>query len=826
MRRFKKFAAFIAAALVFAIAVPLFAACTPRTDGGEHSQHDYDPASGVWEWNDDLTEAYFVLACLDADCGHVERMPAAVRDISGDDGPTCTEGGARRARASVILDGRGHIDEASKVMGALGHSIEDKADTGYHWRECSRCGLVENKAEHAFGPFTCDVNGHSRVCAECGYVHSGRHSNDIFDTCTICGFEGGNENGGTGGNKPGGNLAQTSTALPAVIKNIYATYKNVKIDGTAPIGIDAAIGVVVDGVTYGLFAKGNLDLTKSNTEDKTEFYIGLDKKDGARENLFSLAYDVPSIDTPYLYVGSSSAGYFKTNGLSFSEMMYDFANQQHADDAAATSAEEGVDLVDTIAELAGGLLGSAIFGSIVQMNQSATGGVQYVFTLDVQYMLSAFGSQSSQLLSLVKQFAGDSIDLDAYIGPVVDGIANLLPEEDREAVIGTEMTPVTDASRKLSNLFTVLAKKMGNADDPKANNIVIKLTFDFNPDKTFAGAVIDVDASKYVDHLNNTAASEEDKIDFDGKVQIMIDKLVISNTAVSDPFSEADDELKKLINGDTDAEAHNFLDLDFEATAEGDDDSYVIKADFDLDPFVLTEMMKYSDMTKGADDKYAPSVEGQKFWKEKMAAALASMGTATIIVTKDGYNKSTFDGNIDGVANGSVIAYGKIDKSGIDVFVWDPAKEEEVKFGDLTFPLNWSALIDKLAKPVEASSSSSGRYRDPYETIATVCRTAGQILALLDPFFSEIEIDEAAGTLTLGYASVIENVVWPILDIFVAEENSGWIDNNLNNLLAAIFGSVTEGEDGTLVAADPADSVTFTLKSFNYCGTAIYPAAE
>ena len=99
--------------------------------------------------------------------------------------------------------------------------------------------------------------------------------------------------------------------------------------------------------------------------------------------------------------------------------------------------------------------------------------------------------------------------------------------------------------------------------------------------------------------------------------------------------------------------------------------------------------------------------------------------------------------------------------------------------------------IDKLAKPVEASSSSSGRYRDPYETIATVCRTAGQILALLDPFFSEIEIDEAAGTLTLGYASVIENVVWPILDIFVAEENSGWIDNNLNNLLAAIFGRKT-----------------------------------
>ena len=157
--------------------------------------------------------------------------------------------------------------------------------------------------------------------------------------------------------KPTGNLTQTGTALPAVIKDIYNTYKEVKFDGTAPIGIDAALGVVVDGVTYDLVAKGNLDLTKSNTEDKSELYIAVNKTDGGKENLFSLAYDVPKIDTPYLYIGSSSAGYFKTKGLSISEMLYDLANQQHADDgddAAATSAEtaeeeEGVDLTPSSA---------------------------------------------------------------------------------------------------------------------------------------------------------------------------------------------------------------------------------------------------------------------------------------------------------------------------------------------------------------------------------------------------------------------------------------------------------------------------------------------
>ena len=621
--------------------------------------------------------------------------------------------------------------------------------------------------------------------------------------------------------KPTGNLTQTSDALPAVIKNIYATYKNVKFDGTKPIGIDAALGVVVDGVAYDLVAKGNLDLTKSNTEDKSELFIAVNKTDGGKENLFSLAYDVPS-DTPYLYIGSSSAGYFKTNGLSISEMLYDLENQQHADDTAVTSAEpaegeESVDLIDTIAELAGGLLGSAIFGSTAQMNQSATGGVQYVFTLDVQYMLSNLASQSPQLLGLVEQLVGRDFDIDPYVSAVVDGIAYLLSEEDREAVIGTPDLPVTDAIRKLSNLFRVLAKNMGNASDAKAYNIIIKMAVDFNPDNTFAGAVIGVDASKYVDHLNNTAASEEDKIDFDGKVQIMIDKLVISNTAVSDPFSEADAGLKALI-ADTDAEAHNFLDFDFEATAEGDDDSYVIKADFDLDPFALTEMAKYSDMTMSENGWYEQSAQGQKFWKERMAAALASMGTATVLIAKEGFTGSTFDGTVEGVDSKSVIVYAEIDSTGINVFVWDPVNNEEVIFGDPTFPLTWSELIDKLTPRAEASSSSNGRYSDQYyESIATVCRTVGQILALLDPFFSEIEIDEAAGTLTLGYASVIENVVWPILEIFMDT-------TNLNNLLAALFGSVTEGADGTIVA-DPADSVTFTLKSFNYCGKAIYPAA-
>ena len=209
----------------------------------------------------------------------------------------------------------------------------------------------------------------------------------------------------------------------------------------------------------------------------------------------------------------------------------------------------------------------------------------------------------------------------------------------------------------------------------------------------------------------------------------------------------------------------------------------------------------------GADGNYAQSAQGQKFWKEKMAAALASMGTATVLIAKEGFTGSTFDGTVEGVDSKSVIVYAEIDSTGIDVFVWDPVNNMEVT--DLTFPLTWSELIDKLTRPVQAGTSAEN---DPLALIQEIFGYVGNILPLLDLFFSEIEIDEAAGTLTLGYASVIENVVWPILEIFSVAGNDSWVDANLNILFAALFGSVTEGEDGALVA-DPADSVTFKTKT-------------
>ena len=337
-----------------------------------------------------------------------------------------------------------------------------------------------------------------------------------------------------------------------------------------------------------------------------------------------------------------------------------------------------------------------------------------------------------------------------------------------------------------------------------------------------------MDASKFVAGLN-AAASEEDKIDFDGKVQIKIDRLVISNTVASDfdPFSEADAQLKTLI-ADTDAEAHNILDFDFEIAAEGADDNYVIKADFDLDPFVLTEMMKYSDQTKGTDGKYAQSAQGQEFWKGKMADALAKAGTATIIVTKNGDTGSTFDRPVEGVDKTSVIAYGKIDSKEIDVFVWDPANNKEVTFDGLTFPMDLNTFAGLMIK----DATNPGYTEKATTSAVSIEEIFGYVKTFMDylePLFASFGVNAGDMSFTIQYASLIDTVVMPVItalgDMTSLNLDTSWLEGNLEGILAAIFGTYVPAGEDTAAVIDPAEEVVFTLESFEYAGTAIYPKA-
>lgn len=637
----------------------------------------------------------------------------------------------------------------------------------------------------------------------------------------------------------GGGVMSTTQALGNVIEFVYDnTYADVKFDGSVPIVIDVELDVVLGSETYTLVAKGNLDVRPEVTskaeasavQDNSELYIAL-KKDA--KTLIGIGYDVEGAGVgnlkPYLYLVSTddngaNAVVKKVYGLSISKMMYDNANIEYVDDtfaadgAALASAEDGgiIGIIKALPKV----ISSILFGSTCQVNSFGNGGIQYVFNFDLKNTVTSLAGGG--LLSILELI--DSDEINNYIGPVVDGLKQLLPPELAEQVTGTGTTG-------LQQLLAVFANMLG---ENKENNVTGKFTFNFNNGNTFNSASIAIDASKLVKYINDqAAANKEQGTDFNGMITINFDKLVLSNTATVDTFAGTPLE-GQITKGD--ANVTNILDFALKATATGADDTYKISVNFDANPFAFVDMMKYSakqdtnnDGVINADDE--DTKVGQAFWQEKLVECLKNMGTANIVITKEGYGKSTFDASrasgMDPATAKDVIVYANFDPSNeekaVDLFIWDESKGAEVSLGNgLSFPMNLNDFADKMIKDAtnpgytEKATTSA----DIAAIISDVFNYIGKIEPLLQPFFNAFDVNEDTMSLTMKYADLID-VAWKAIDAFVADSDRGWVDANLDNLLAAIFGSVPEGGEALV----PADKVVFTLERFEYAGTAIYPKA-
>lgn len=637
----------------------------------------------------------------------------------------------------------------------------------------------------------------------------------------------------------GGGVMSTTQALGNVIEFVYDnTYADVKFDGSVPIVIDVELDVVLGSETYTLVAKGNLDVRPEVTskaeasavQDNSELYIAL-KKDA--KTLIGIGYDVEGAGVgnlkPYLYLVSTDDNganpvVKKVYGLSISKMMYDNANIEYVDDtfaadgAALASAEDGgiIGIIKALPKV----ISSILFGSTCQVNSFGNGGIQYVFNFDLKNTVTSLAGGG--LLSILELI--DSDEINNYIGPVVDGLKQLLPPELAEQVTGTGTTG-------LQQLLAVFANMLG---ENKENNVTGKFTFNFNNGNTFNSASIAIDASKLVKYINDqAAANKEQGTDFNGMITINFDKLVLSNTATVDTFAGTPLE-GQITPGD--ANVTNILDFALEATATGADDTYKISVNFDANPFAFVDMMKYSakqdtngDKVINADDE--DTKVGQAFWQGKLVECLKNMGTANIVITKEGYTESTFDASrandiIRPEKAKSVIVYANFDPSkekAVDLFIWDESKGAEVSFGNgLTFPMDLNTFADKMIKDAadpgytEKATTSA----DIAAIISDVFNYIGKIEPLLQPFFNAFDVNEDNMSLTMKYADLID-VAWKAIDAFVADSDRDWVDNNLDNLLAAIFGSVPEGGEALV----PADEVKFTLESFEYAGTEIYRKA-
>lgn len=636
----------------------------------------------------------------------------------------------------------------------------------------------------------------------------------------------------------GGGVMSTTQALGNVIEFVYDnTYADVKFDGSVPIVIDVELDVVLGSETYTLVAKGNLDVRPEVTskaeasavQDNSELYIAL-KKDA--KTLIGIGYDVEGAGVgnlkPYLYLVSTddngaNAVVKKVYGLSISKMMYDNANIEYVDDtfaadgAALASAEDGgiIGIIKALPKV----ISSILFGSTCQVNSFGNGGIQYVFNFDLKNTVTSLAGGG--LLSILELI--DSDEINNYIGPVVDGLKQLLPPELAGQVTGTGTTG-------LQQLLAVFANMLG---ENKENNVTGKFTFNFNKGNTFNSASIAIDASKLVKYINDqAAANKEQGTDFNGMITINFDKLVLSNTATVNTFAGTPLE-GQITPGN--ANVTNILDFALKATATGADDTYKISVNFDANPFAFVDMMKYSakqdtngDKVINADDE--DTKVGQAFWQEKLVECLKNMGTANIVITKEGYGKSTFDASrasgMTAETAKSVIVYANFDPSkekAVDLFIWDESKGAEVSFGNgLTFPMTLDTFADKMIKDAtnpgytEKATTSA----DIAAIISDVFNYIGKIEPLLQPFFNAFDVNEDNMSLTMKYADLID-VAWKAIDAFVAESDRDWVDNNLDNLLAAIFGSVPEGGEALV----PADKVVFTLESFEYAGTEIYRKA-
>ena len=645
---------------------------------------------------------------------------------------------------------------------------------------------------------------------------------------------------GGGGGGGGGDVMSTTDALENVIEFVYDnTYADVKFDGSVPIVIDVELDVVLGGETYTLVAKGNLDVRPEVTskaeasavQDNSELYIAL-KKDA--KTLIGIGYDVEGtgIDNlkPYLYLVSTDDNganpvVKKVYGLSISKMMYDNANIEYVDDtfaadgAALASAEDGgiIGIIKALPKI----VSSILFGSTCQVNSFGDGGIQYVFNFDLKNTVTSLAGGG--LLSILEFI--DSDEIDKYIGPVVDGLKQLLPPELANQVTGT-------GTAGLQQLLAVFANMLG---ENKENNVTGKFTFNFNKGNIFNSASIAIDASKLVDYINDQAAAKgEQGTDFNGKITINFDKLVLSNTATVDTFAGTPLE-GQITTGD--AKVTNILDFALEATATGADDTYKISVDFDANPFAFVDMMKYSakqdttpDGVINADDE--DTKVGQAFWQEKLVECLKKMGTANILITKEGFKGSNFDANkVDGMTPDeakSVIIYANFDPSNedaaVDLFIWNEAENKEVTFDGLTFPMPLNDFAGLMIK----DATHPGYPEKATTSAVNIGEIFGYVKTFMDylkPLFASFGVSADDMSFTIQYASLIKNVVMPVIaalgDIESLKLDTSWLEANLQPLLAAIFGYLPEGGDALV----PADKVVFTLERFEYAGKPIYSKA-
>ena len=127
--------------------------------------HAYDNASGSWSWNNEYTQATYIVEC--SRCDDQKMYTAQGEDIIEGESqePTCTADGFVYYSATVTIDSVEYSSQSvKKTISLLGHDYENgewKYNSANHWKVCARCGNAGERTLHSFGD--------KGIC-ECGMV--------------------------------------------------------------------------------------------------------------------------------------------------------------------------------------------------------------------------------------------------------------------------------------------------------------------------------------------------------------------------------------------------------------------------------------------------------------------------------------------------------------------------------------------------------------------------------------------------------------------------------------------------------------------------------
>ena len=347
------------------------------------------------------------------------------------------------------------------------------------------------------------------------------------------------------------NVRNTADMLTSIIENLQGSYQI----GEA-FGIDVSAAFVIDDktakdndVTYTLSVKGNVDVQKTATDDKTSFVVELTKQaktDEKATTLFGIAYEVIE-GTPYFF-GNVAGDYRKINGYSVTAL---YRMLTTSDETASASADFDIStILPTVI--------SALFGSTGTVENNV-----YTLSFDLAevveqidglwtslggQLLSMIGMTQEQLDGYVKQFFGD------------------LTYETRTGEENVE---------SLEDLFIYLQREM---------TFEGKLAFKFDQNDKFDSANLSFDYAKKDTPVANYT--------------IRIDKAFVgtSETPVNvfADFALSQDERKNN-------EAINLLNFKVNGTVLGLDaegnrqHTYEVAIVSDIDPFALCELLKGTD---------------------------------------------------------------------------------------------------------------------------------------------------------------------------------------------------------------------------------------